>query len=157
MRRTKKVEGSLDKALQRLPMAGDSLLLVQRPFGEAQGLRWTLVVAAPESDFTAEIGRGLKTSLAAMAALILLGTAIAYAVAHGIGRRLSRLTRGAEQLGRGEVPVIEHGTRIREVQQLSQVLHESARQLQAFRAQVRADLPLETSSETDLASERGVP
>ena len=52
--------------------------MVQRPFGEALGLRWTLVVAAPESDFTAEIGRGLKASLATMALLILLGTAIAY-------------------------------------------------------------------------------
>ena len=128
-----------DTSLQRLPQAADTLLMVQRPFGEALGLRWTLVVAAPESDFTAEIGRGLKASLATMALLILLGTAIAYAVAHGIGRRLSRLTLGAQQLGRGEVPAIEHGTRIREVQQLSQVLHESAQQLQAFRAQVRAD------------------
>jgi signal transduction histidine kinase/DNA-binding response OmpR family regulator len=126
-------------SLQRLPLADDALLMVQRPFGEALGLRWTLVVAAPESDFTAEIGRALKASLATMALLILLGTALAYGVAHGIGSRLRRLSLGAEQLGRGEVPVIEHGTRIREVQQLSQVLHDSAEQLQAFRAQVRAD------------------
>ncbi|HMA08036.1 MAG TPA: histidine kinase dimerization/phospho-acceptor domain-containing protein, partial [Ramlibacter sp.] len=130
---------AIDTSLQRLPLAADALLMVQRPFGESLGLRWTLVVAAPESDFTAEIGRGLKASLATMALVILLGTALAYAVAHGIGRRLARLSRGAEQLGRGEVPVIEHGTRIREVQQLSRVLHDSAEQLQAFRAQVRAD------------------
>ena len=130
---------AMDTSLQRLPLAGDALLMVQRPFGEALGLRWTLVVAAPESDFTAEITRGLKASLATMALLILLGTALAYAVAYGIGRRLRRLTLGAEQLGRGEVPVIEHGTRIREVQQLSQVLHDSAEQLGVYRARVQAD------------------
>jgi hypothetical protein len=37
--------------------ADDALLMVQRPFGEALGLRWTLVVAAPESDFTGDIQR----------------------------------------------------------------------------------------------------
>ncbi|HMA08749.1 MAG TPA: cache domain-containing protein, partial [Ramlibacter sp.] len=65
---------AIDTSLQRLPMTGDALLMVQRPFGEALGLRWTLVVAAPESDFTAEIRRGLKASLATMALMILLGT-----------------------------------------------------------------------------------
>ncbi len=74
-------------ALQRLPMAGDSLLMVQRPFGEALGLRWTLVVAAPESDFTADINRAFRISSAAMVLLILLGTTIAFFIAKGIGRR----------------------------------------------------------------------
>ncbi|MBI2769359.1 MAG: response regulator [Burkholderiales bacterium] len=126
-------------ALRRLPLPGDSLLMVQRPFGEALGLRWTLVVAAPESDFTADIRRALKVSLATMALLILLGTGIAFAVAHGIGRRLRRLSLAAEQLGRGEVPVIDRGTRIVEVNQLSRVLHDSAEQLQAYREQVKSD------------------
>jgi len=128
-----------DKALQRLPMAGDSLLLVQRPFGEAQGLRWTLVVAAPESDFTAHINRAFKVSFGAMAALILLGTLIAFFIARGIGRRLRHLSTAAEQLGRGEVPLIDSDTRISEVHRLSQVLHDSAEQLAAYRAQVEAD------------------
>jgi signal transduction histidine kinase/DNA-binding response OmpR family regulator len=128
-----------DKSLQRLPMAGDSLLLVQRPFGEAQGLRWTLVVAAPESDFTAHINHAFKVSFGAMVALILLGTLIAFFIARGIGRRLQRLSTAAEQLGRGEVPVIDSDTRISEVHRLSQVLHDSAEQLATFRERVKAD------------------
>ncbi|HSV47273.1 MAG TPA: response regulator, partial [Ramlibacter sp.] len=128
-----------DTALQRLPLEGDALLMVQRPFGEALGLRWTLVVAAPESDFTADIQRAWKTSLAVMAVLILLGTAIAFLLAHGIGRRLRGLSQAAEQLGRGEVPAAGAATRIREVHQLSAVLHDSARQLQQYRVQVESD------------------
>jgi signal transduction histidine kinase/CheY-like chemotaxis protein/HPt (histidine-containing phosphotransfer) domain-containing protein len=136
-------------ALQRLPQAGDALLMVQRPFGEALGLRWTLVVAAPESDFTADINRALKVSLGVMAGLILLATLLAFLVAHGIGRRLRRLSAAAEQLGRAEVPVIEDRTRIREVHQLSRVLHDSAEQLQTYRRQVQADAQaLQQANET---------
>ncbi len=126
-------------ALQRLPTAGDALLMVQRPFGQAQGLHWTLVVAAPESDFTSDIGRAFRASLAAMVLLILLGSAIAFFIAKRIGRRLRNLSGAAEQLGRGEVPAPESGTRIYEVHRLSQVLHDSANQLATYRERVKAD------------------
>ncbi|HSV34419.1 MAG TPA: response regulator [Ramlibacter sp.] len=126
-------------ALQRLPLAGDVLLMVQRPFGEALGLRWTLVVAAPESDFTADIQRASRVSLGTMALLILLATAVAFAIAQGLGQRLRGLSLSAEQLGRGEVPVIDQRTRIQEVHQLSRVLHDSGEQLLAYREQVEAD------------------
>ncbi|WP_255429127.1 response regulator [Ramlibacter albus] len=138
-----------DTRLQRLPMDGDSLLMVQRPFGEALGLRWTLVVAAPETDFTAEINRAWKLAAAGGAALIALGTLIAFLLARGFGRRLRRLSTAAEQLGRGEVPVIEESTRIAEVRRLSEVLHDSAVQLQGYRAQVEADAQaLQQANET---------
>ncbi|HYF43474.1 MAG TPA: response regulator [Ramlibacter sp.] len=130
---------AVNTTLQRLAQPGDALLMVQRPFGEALGLRWTLVVAAPESDFTGEIQRALTVSLGVMAGLILAATLLAFLVAHGIGRRLRRLSLAAEQLGRGEVPVIESRTRIHEVHQLSRVLHDSAEQLQSYRRQVQAD------------------
>jgi signal transduction histidine kinase/DNA-binding response OmpR family regulator len=126
-------------ALQRLPYEGGTLLMVQRPFGEALGLRWTLVVAAPQADFTADITRAWKVSLGVIAALVLVATLIAILIATGLGRRLRGLSQAAELLGRGEVPVIDRTTHIREVRQLSEVLHDSAQQLQDFRAQVRAD------------------
>ncbi len=130
---------AVDTALRRLPGANDALLMVQRPFGEALGLRWTLVVAAPESDFTADVTRAGRNSLAAMALLILLGTLLAFFIAQRIGQRLRALSLAAAKLGRGEVPAIEQGTRIREVHELSVVLHDSAEQLQHFRDQVQAD------------------
>jgi signal transduction histidine kinase/CheY-like chemotaxis protein/HPt (histidine-containing phosphotransfer) domain-containing protein len=130
---------AVDTALRRLPTDNDALLMVQRPFGEALGLRWTLVVAAPESDFTAEVTRAGRLSLAAMALLILLGTVIAFLVAQRLGQRLRRLSLAAGQLGQGQVPAIEQDTRIREVHELSVVLHDSAEQLEKYRQQVQAD------------------
>jgi hypothetical protein len=84
--------------------------MVQRPFGEALGLRWTLVVAAPQADFTADITRAWKVSLGVIAALVLVATLIAILIATGLGRRLRGLSQAAELLGRGEVPVIDRTT-----------------------------------------------
>ncbi len=124
--------------LQRLPVAGDTLLLVQRPFGQALGLRWTLVVAAPESDFTADINRAWKISLSTVLALVLLGAFAAVYVANRIGRRLRRLSQAAQQLGRGEIPRIDSRTHLREVMALSRVMHDSAEQLRSYRSEVKA-------------------
>ena len=124
-------------ALQRLAMQGDSLMMVQRPFGESLGLRWTLVVAAPESDFTADIDRAWKLSLGLIGGLVFLGALAALYVANRIGRRLQRLSVAAQQLGRGEVPRIDSRTHLREVMELSQVMHDSAEQLKRYRAEVQ--------------------
>ncbi|MDB5941934.1 MAG: response regulator [Ramlibacter sp.] len=140
---------AMDTALRRLPIAGDSLLMVQRPFGEALGLRWTLVVAAPQSDFTADVNRAGRMSLSAMVLLILLGTVVAFFIAQGLGRRLRALSLAAGRLGSGEIPAIEQETRIREVHELSVVLHDSAVQLAGYREQVQADAKaLQEANET---------
>ena len=47
-------------ALQRLPYEGGALLMVQRPSAKRWSLRWTLVVAAPQADFTADITRARR-------------------------------------------------------------------------------------------------
>lgn len=125
-------------ALQRLPMGEGTLMMVQRPFGEALGLRWTLVVAAPESDFTAEITRAWQVSLSLIVAVILLGGGLAFYVANRIGKRLRRLSVAAQKLGKGEIPRIDSGTHLREVMELSRVMHASAEQLKNYRAEVQA-------------------
>ncbi len=138
-----------DTRLQRLRSDAGTLLMVQRPFGEALGLRWTLVVAAPETDFTAEISRAWRVSMGVIAALVTVATLIALLVATGIGQRLRRLSQAAEQIGRGDVPVIDKSTRIREIRQLSEVLHDSAQQLQGYQEQVRNDArALQEANET---------
>lgn len=125
-------------ALQRLAMRGDSLMMVQRPFGESLGLKWTLVVAAPESDFTAAMDKAWKLSLGLIGGLVFLGALAALYVANRIGRRLYRLSMAAKQLGRGEVPRIDRRTHLREVMELSQVMHDSAEQLRTYRAEVQS-------------------
>ncbi|RYX93111.1 MAG: response regulator [Comamonadaceae bacterium] len=133
-------EGFIDRSisLDRLPMEGDALIAVRRPLGDEVGLRWTLVVAAPESDFTAATHRALMTSLGVIAAVLLFGGLIAFYVAHRLGRRLELLGHAAQGLGQGEVPQIDQHTHIREVRQLSQVLHDSAEKLENYRAEVLA-------------------
>ncbi|WP_374668483.1 response regulator [Ramlibacter sp.] len=138
----------LDTRLQRLPLEGDALLLVQRPFGEALGLRWALVVAAPESDFTAGIRRSWLHAAMGGGGAILIGTLVAFLMAAAFGRSMRRVSAAAEQLGRGEVPEPVR-TRIREVTRLSAVLYDTGRQLQVFRNQVEADaVALQVANET---------
>ena len=137
------IDGFVDRSsvLQRLDMAnGDPLIAVRRPLGDALGLHWTLVVAAPESDFTAATHRALLTSLLIIAGLLLLGSAIAVYVARALGQRLALLGHAAQRLATGEVPQIDRTTRIREVRQLSQVLHDSAELLENYRGEVRANM-----------------
>ena len=133
-------EGFVDRSvsLHRLRMNDEALIAVRRPFGDDIGLRWTLVVAAPESDFTAATHKALLVSLGVIAAVLLLGSLLAFYVARRLGRRLELLGQAAQELGRGEVPQIDQTTHIREVRQLSLVLHDSAEQLGAYRAEVKA-------------------
>jgi signal transduction histidine kinase/CheY-like chemotaxis protein/HPt (histidine-containing phosphotransfer) domain-containing protein len=127
-----------DTSLHRLPYGGDALLMVQRPFGEALGLRWTLVVAAPESDFTGDLREGWRVATGVMAGLLALGALIAFLIARRLGRQLGRLGIAAAELGRGAVPIIDTRTRIREVHDLSRVLHDSAEQLLQYREREQA-------------------
>ncbi|MES2512245.1 MAG: response regulator [Pseudomonadota bacterium] len=133
-------EGFVDRSvsLDRLPMAGDALIAVRRPFGDELGLRWTLVVAAPESDFTAATHRALLVSLGVIAAVLLLGGLLAFFVAQRLGHRLALLGKGAQRIGAGQVPDIDRTTVIAEVHDLSQVLHDSAEQLESYRREVQA-------------------
>ncbi|RZJ12041.1 MAG: response regulator, partial [Haliea sp.] len=131
-------EGFIDRSvsLDRLPMDGDALIAVRRPLGDELGLRWTLVVAAPESDFTAATHRALMTSLGVIFIVLLVGGLIAVYVAHRLGQRLALLGYAAQGMGQGEVPPIDQTTHILEVRELSQVLHDSAEKLENYRAEV---------------------
>lgn len=136
-------DGFVDRSvcLQRLEMAdGDALITVRRPLGDALGLRWTLVVAAPESDFTAATNRALLTSLLIIGAVLLLGSLMAVYVARALGQRLLLLGDAAQGLGMGDIPQVDQTTRIREVRQLSQVLHDSAELLETYRGEVRSSM-----------------
>ncbi|MES2913076.1 MAG: response regulator [Pseudomonadota bacterium] len=133
-------EGFVDRSisLDRLPMDGDALIAVRRPFGDELGLRWTLVVAAPESDFTAATHRALLFSMGVIAAVLLLGGLLALFVAQRLGRRLAMLGKAAQRIGAGDVPDIDQTTWIGEVRDLSHVLHDSAEQLESYRREVQA-------------------
>ncbi|CAN5564680.1 hypothetical protein BH11PSE7_BH11PSE7_13040 [soil metagenome] len=112
-------------------------------------MHWTLVVAAPESDFTAEIDRAWNASLWVIAAMLIASAAVAAFIARIIGTRLRNLSDAAEDLGQGRLPLIDRTTRIREVRQLSQIMHDSAQQLASYRERVASDAyALQLANET---------
>ncbi len=111
---------------RKIATGADSLIVSLIPFGEPWGLRWSLVVAAPESDFAGPSQAALQKTVAVMMLALVLGALLAASLAYRLTRRFKALTQAAEQLGQGTVPPVQHNARITEVQKLSAVLHESA-------------------------------
>ena len=107
----------------------DALVVVLRPFGEYQGLRWSLVVAAPESDFAGETQAALKNTMLILMGSVLLAALLAVGLAWRLSRRFRALGEAAEQLARGRVPDVQTQARIAEVRQLSYTLHDSAQEI----------------------------
>ena len=147
----KMLESSVQRVsfLHRIAMADDTLMVALKPFGESVGVRWSLVVVAPESDFTASAQVALKKTLLVTGLILLLGALLAIALAWCLSRHFKRLSQAAAQLARAEVPPIHRHARIAEVRQLSQTLHDSAEALQRSRAAVKAQtLALHEANDT---------
>jgi signal transduction histidine kinase/CheY-like chemotaxis protein/HPt (histidine-containing phosphotransfer) domain-containing protein len=121
--------------LVKLP-DGESLLTVMRPFGDTLGLNWTLIVAAPESDFSAERRSAILRSLYAMLAILLVGATISALLAYRISHRFGQLKQAALQLGRGQVPPLDLHSSIAEVRVLSGALHYSAQEIKQSRSAI---------------------
>ena len=51
----------------------NALVVTMRPFGEAEGFRWSLVVSAPESDFTGDVRVAVQSALVVVLVVLLLG------------------------------------------------------------------------------------
>ena len=115
---------------------GETLLTVMRPFGETLGLNWTLIVAAPESDFSADRQRAITQSVYAMLAVLLVGAVVAALVALNLTARFGQLRQAALQIGRGHMPAKPVASRITEVRVLSAALHASAQEILQSRAAI---------------------
>ena len=113
-------------SLRRIPFGNDMLLVTSRPFGESDGLRWRLVVAVPENDFTASTQAAIEKTLAVIGLAIALAAALAMGLAYRFTRRFRNLALATAQLGQGEVPPLQSHARVTEVQTLASALHGSA-------------------------------
>ncbi len=117
---------------------GETQLIVMRPFGENLGLKWTLIVAAPESDFSAERQRAITRSVYAMLAVLLLGALVAAAFALHLSAQFGQLRQAALQIGRGQMPQTPSRSHITEVRVLSAALDASAQEILQNRAAIQA-------------------
>ena len=117
--------------------AGDTLVSM-RPFAEHLGLPLTLIVAAPELDFSSEVQESLQNALILMAAIVGLGALLAALLAWRLSQRFKTLMQAALQMGRGQVPAVQSDARIIEVRQLSRTIATSAQEIQTNRAAIEA-------------------
>ncbi len=114
----------------------DALVVIMRPFGEVVGLRWSLVVAAPQNDFTSDVRVAVRQALMVMLAVLLVGAVLATLFARRFSQRFMKLSQAAVQLGRGEVPDVQTNAKIAEVRALSSVLRTSGEEIVRNRAEI---------------------
>lgn len=113
------------------------LLALKLPFGSEYGLKWQLVVVAPELDFTRQVVSARRWSLLALAAVLIASSLLTLMIARGLSRQFLRLNDAARALGEGLVPNIIRKTPFREVHALSSAMHHSASQLQRATEEIR--------------------
>ena len=136
----KVLESSVQRVsfLRRIPMDGDTLVVSLKPFGEGMGVRWSLVVAAPESDFTAMTQAAVKHTLGMTALILALGALLAIGLAWRLSLHFKRLGQAASLLALDQVPPWRQASRIAEVRQLARSLHDSALELRRNRSAIEA-------------------
>ncbi len=116
---------------------GDTLVSM-RPFAEHLGLPLTLIVAAPELDFSAEAEQGLQQAVALMAGVVAIAAALAALLAWRMSQRIKTLMQAALSMGRGQVPPLQSQARITEVRELAHTLHNSAQEIQSSRIAIES-------------------
>ena len=115
---------------------GEKLIAAVRPFGKSEGLQWTLIVAAPDSDFAGETRTSIQHSVYVTLVVLALGAIAATMFAYSLSKRFARLTQAAAELGRGGVPLVQSRAKIAEVRTLSKAMHNSALEIASKREEI---------------------
>ncbi len=124
----------LQRHLDRSP--GEKMIAAMRPFGQSQGLKWQMIVAAPDKDFAGETRQSIRQSVYVTLLVLAVGAIAATLFAYNLSRRFARLTQAASELGRGQIPKVERTASIKEVRTLSAALHGSAVEISTKRAEI---------------------
>ena len=138
------------KAFQRkIGTGNDTLFVALKPFGESLGLRWTLVVVAPESDFAGASQAALKKTALIVTALVLLAAGLAVWLAYRLSTSFRALGQAAVQLAMGDVPQVRTMTHILEVRRLLQIMRDSTQEIVSNRTAIEAQtVALREANET---------
>ena len=96
--------------LRRIPMKGDTLVVSMKSFDETMGVRWSLVVAAPESDFTAVTQAAPRHTLAITAVILAIGALLAVALVWRLSLHFKPLGKAAAVLALDQLPPAHHAS-----------------------------------------------
>ncbi len=113
-------------------------LVSMRPFAEHLGLPLTLIVAAPELDFSSDAQSGLERAVILMLTVVALGALLAAVIAWRMSKRFKTLMQAALQMGQGQVPPLQSEAGILEVRELARTLHHSAQEIQSNRKAIES-------------------
>ena len=128
------------------------------PFDVDEGTRWVVAAAAPASDFTAEVARSNKESLAISLASLVVAVVLSALFATRMSRRLTALAGEMEQVGRFR---LEAGSATKpsvllEFSMMNRALEAMKQGLRSFASFVPADLVrtlLESGQEAKLGGQ----
>ena len=120
--------GSSNK-VTRMNLADDVIFVTHTNVGDGIGLKWKLIVAAPEGDFTEAATYPLDLVLSGLGLVVLAGLLVTSFGSRHLERQFEYLGRVVDQLASGGVPALSQPTRIREFNQLAVNLRECGLQL----------------------------
>jgi signal transduction histidine kinase len=108
------------------------------PCGDGMRLDWLIVVVIPESDFTAEIDRNTKTTIALSGIAVLLSTLISIFLSNRMVQPMLRLSRASQAMAEGDLTQHVSGGAIAEMQVTADAFNHMAQQLQSSFTQIEA-------------------
>jgi two-component system sensor histidine kinase ChiS len=117
---------------ERFTLEGEPHLVQVRPFEEAGGLNWSIIVVIPERDFMERIHANTRNTILLCGLALVISTAIGAVTARWVVLPLQQLKESAQALSQGQWqhPVPEH--RHDEIGDLARSFRRMARQLQEY-------------------------
>lgn len=131
--------GTDTESVTRISISDLPYYVVQRSVGSSMGLRWSLMVVAPESDFSPEITNAWMLLAACIGALTLVGVVVTSLAARHTQRAFRHLEESVSQLGSGEIPPSIYRTPIRELRTLSKTIRDCVMQRTENTRKLRPD------------------
>ncbi|NJL66149.1 MAG: HAMP domain-containing protein [Microcoleus sp. SM1_3_4] len=119
---------------------GERYFVEVLPLSNNYGLKWSIAIAVPESDFMAEINSNTRTTILLCLAALLVSTTAGVLVARWVTLPLLRLNEAAKAIAKGEFDRTVGVSRVDEVGELAQSFNEMVVQLKnSFQALAQSE------------------
>ena len=138
--------GTLDRERQMsFGLGGVRQLLQVAPLRDGRGIDWLIVTVMPESDFTAPLEESWRRTLLIVLGVFALATLLGLLTARWIARPIQQLGNATRALAEGDSVVLPGGTRVVEVDQLSQGFERMAGRLRSSFAELEQRVAARTN------------
>jgi PAS domain S-box-containing protein len=131
-------------------MDGERHFLQISPIRDHYGIDWRVVVVIPEADFMADIHAGLRTTIALVAAAMLVALLVGIVTAGWVTRPVHRLNASTQALARGEWREPGRRAWISEIDQLAESFARMARRLNASLDRLQAEVAERSRAESEV-------